>query len=305
MTNRILDFSNHPAHIHARGGTLEVKLENGENHSIPFEEVAALVAAHPQVTLTQLALARLSEAGAIVVICNDKFMPVAMTMPIESHWYQAERFVKQAAISSPKKKRLWQQVVREKILNQAKVLTEATGSDFGLIPMADRVTSGDLSNVEAQASRRYWSKLFKDSRFVRSNANDPRNGMLNYGYAVIRAITARAIAASGLHPSFGLHHANKLNAFPLADDLMEPFRPLIDWQVVKMVVGKKLPLDLTSPTKHELLSVLTSRFSSLGEQRTLFDIMGRMAQSLANVILTKESKFLIGLDSPLPIVEEP
>ncbi|WP_162179946.1 type II CRISPR-associated endonuclease Cas1 [Bryobacter aggregatus] len=305
MTNRILDFSNSAAYLHARGATLEVELNGKACHSVPFEEIAALVVAHSQVTFSQSAIARLAEAGGILVVCNDRFMPVAMTMPIESHWYQAERFVKQAAFTVPKKKRLWQQIVRKKIEHQSTVLAGATGKDHGLSAMVPRVLSGDPGNVEAQASRRYWSKLFSDKQFVRANPEDPRNALLNYGYAVLRASTARAIAAAGLHPTFGLHHANKLNAYPLADDLMEPFRPIIDAQVLRILSNSDLSLQLVPKTKHELLSILTDRFYSEGEGRTLFDILARMAQSLARVILARESKFVIGLDSPLSTDEEP
>lgn len=304
MTNRILDFSNAPAHLHSRGETLEIKLTDGASHSIPFAEIAALIAAHPQVTISQTALARLSQAGAVLVICGDKYMPVAMTMPIESHWYQADRFVRQAALSEPRRKRVWQTIVREKIRLQAAVLAHARGQDFGLAPMAARVASGDPQNVEASAARKYWSKLFSDKLFTRSNPDDPRNAMLNYGYAVMRACAARAIAASGLHPSFGLHHANKLNAFPLADDLMEPFRPLIDAQVLAISSNPAIPIFMETATKQALLKVLTSRYWSHGENRSLFDIFARVAQTLARYIVDKDPAFQIGLDSPFPIPEE-
>ncbi len=304
MINRILDFSNSPAHLHARGGTLEIKLPENITHSIAFEDIATVVVSHPQVTISQSALARLSAAGAVLVITNEKFMPVAMTMPIESHWYQADRFVRQAALAEPKKKRIWQQIVREKIANQSKVLISERGSDFGLLPMSKTVNSGDTTNVEARAARAYWSKLFNDKTFFRSNEDDPRNGLLNYGYAVLRASVARAISASGLHPSFGLHHVNKLNAFPLADDLMEPFRPLVDAQVLKICKDTSIPLDLQPKTKQALLEILASRFDSAGETRTLFDVLGRMAQSLARIILEKQTKFEIGLNSPFPVLEE-
>jgi CRISPR-associated protein Cas1 len=304
MTNRILDFSNSPAHLHARGGTLEIKLPENQIHSVAFEDIASVIVSHPQVTISQSALARLSSAGAVLVITNEKYMPVAMTMPIESHWYQADRFVRQAAMASPKKKRIWQQIVREKIVNQSKVLIAERGADLGLLPMSRLVLSGDTGNVEARAARSYWPKLFNDKTFFRSNEEDPRNGLLNYGYAVLRAAVARSISAAGLHPSFGLHHVNKLNAYPLADDLMEPFRPLVDAQVLRICKDTSLALELLPPTKQALLQILASRFSSNGEQRSLFDILGRMAQSLASVILERNAKFEIGLDSPFPVLEE-
>lgn len=305
MTNRILDFSNSPAHLHARGGTLEIKLPSDQLHSIAFEDIAAVILAHPQVTFSQSAVARLSAAGAIVVICNEKYMPVAMTMPVESHWYQAERFIRQAALPIPSKKRLWQQIVRLKIAQQALVLHSVHGQDFGLSPMAKLVGSGDTGNVEARAARLYWPRLFSDKNFRRSDDEDPRNALLNYGYAVLRASVARSISASGLHPSFGLHHINKLNAYPLADDLMEPFRPIVDAQVLKICEDTSIPLDMSSPTKQAILQILTARFPSGGESRTLFDILARCAQSLAAAILEKGKSFDLPIDSPFPVSEEP
>jgi CRISP-associated protein Cas1 len=301
MTNRILDFSSSPAHLHARGGTLEIKLESSDVHTVAFEDIAAVVVSHPQVTVSLAALARLAEAGAIVVISNDRFMPVAMTMPIESHWFQADRFVRQAAMPEPRKKRIWKQIVEAKIRNQAKVLTRATSADSGLAAMVRLVRSGDPGNVEARAARVYWSRLFRDKHFVRSNFEDPRNGLLNYGYAVLRASVARAISAEGLHPSFSLHHANKLNAFPLADDLMEPFRPIVDARVLEIIAIKELALDLEPPTKRALLQLLANRYSAHGENRSLFDILTRMTQSLARSILDKEQSFDVVLDHPFAI----
>lgn len=303
MTNRILDFSNSPAHLGARGGALEIALADGERHIVSFEDIAAVVLAHPQVTFSQAALARLSAAGGVLVICNDKFMPVAMTMPIESHWYQADRFIRQAAMTEPKRKRLWQQIVMAKIRFQGEVLERWQGNDFGLKPMAKLVASGDPKNVEARAAKHYWQRLFQDKAFFRSNDEDPRNALLNYGYAVMRAIAARAICAAGLHPSFGLHHANKLNAYPLADDLMEPFRPVVDSQVLGICRDPTIPLDMSSATKAAILALLRRRFWSHGEGRTLFDVLGRCAQSLASVVVQKEGNFDVGLDSPFPVEE--
>lgn len=303
MTNRILDFSNSAAHLGAKGGALEIALASGDRHAVAFEDIAAVVLAHPQVTFSQAAVARLAAAGAVVVICNEKFMPVAMTMPVESHWYQAERFIRQAALTEPKRKRLWQQVVKAKIRLQGEVLERWHGSDAGLKSMTKLVGSGDPKNVEARAAKLYWPRLFQDKTFFRSNDEDPRNALLNYGYAVMRASAARAICAAGLHPSFGLHHANKLNAYPLADDLMEPFRPAVDAQVLSICRNPEIPLDMSSPTKAAILSMLGRRFLSNGESRTIFDILGRCAQSLAAVVLQKEDSFDVGLDSAFPVEE--
>ena len=160
------------------------------------------------------------------------------------------------------------------------MLEECLGSDSGLQSLAGRVRSGDPDNVEARAARRYWSVLFGEDPFTRSDAVDARNHWLNYGYAVLRAATARAICGSGLHPTFGLAHRNKANAFALADDLMEPFRPAVDRTVVGAQVGM-----LDGDAKRMLIGAVTSRYVVEGESRTLFDILTRVAQSLVRVVM--------------------
>lgn len=263
-----------------------VRSAEGELDSIPFVDLAAVVASHRQVTVTQAALSSLAEAGAAFISCNEKMMPAAMLLPLAAHYSQTERFVRQAALAAPRRKRYWQAVVRAKIRAQAMVLHRARGGDAGLLAMSGRVQSGDTGNLEAQAARRYWTHLFADPAFRRSNDEDFRNGMLNYGYAILRAATARAICAAGLHPSFGLHHANKMNPFVLADDLMEYWRPAVDWIVFCMQPG---PLD--SDRKRELIGAITARYRVEGESRTLFDLLARTAQSLALAILSGETRW--------------
>ncbi len=295
MTDRVLDFSLEPAHLSVRNGLLIVKRETTEASSVPFSEIAVIVAAHPQVTFTQAVLSELAEADGTLITCNRKFLPASMLMPIQGHHAQGERFRMQAALRKPIQKRLWQSVVRAKIIAQAQVLREAIGSDGGLLALVHRVKSGDPQNTEARASRRYWSLLFSGmggSSFRRSDDTDSRNAALDYGYAILRALTARAVSAAGLHPTFGIHHQNKFNNYSLADDLMEPFRPCVDRAVVlASSKGAGLTHPLDSTLKRLLIDSVLARVQVAGEERTLPDILRRLAQSLAAVV-TGESRKL-------------
>jgi CRISPR-associated protein Cas1 len=206
---------------------------------------------------------------------------------------QAERFARQAAAALPTRKRLWRQIVRAKIRAQAALLKSLHGSTFGLEALVPLVKSGDPKNVEAQASRRYWPALFADKSFRRDvDAND-QNRYLNYGYAVIRAVIARAICAAGLHPSLGLHHHNRYNAFCLADDLLEPLRPLADSAALKVLRTRGPDAPMDRETKEILLGFLTRRYELEGESRTLFDLAARTAASLAAVFNGEGKKLLI------------
>ena len=250
---------------------------------MPLPEIAALVVAHPRVTFTQSVVSGLAEAGGILVTCDARFIPAAMLLPLQAHFIQTERLAQQVEASKPTCKRLWQQIVRAKITAQGRTLKALHGDDAGLPALLRRVRSGDPANVEAQASRRYWRALFADDKFRRNPDSDDQNRHLNYGYAVLRAVVARALCAAGLHPSIGLHHHNRYNPFCLADDLMEPWRPVVDGVVARWVRehGTKAPLDRDA--KSALIETITGRYRVGGEARTLFDVLSRTAASLVAV----------------------
>jgi len=285
MINRILDFSEAPARLRVRVAQLIVQRADRPEVSVPLADLAVVLVAHPQVTFTQAVLAGLAVAGGVFVTCNGQNLPVGMLLPLAAHTTQAERFAAQARAPAPMRKRLWQQIVRAKIAAQAALLTELRGVDFGVGALAGRVHSGDPSNVEARAARQYWPHLFADLAFRRHRENEDQNILLNYGYAVLRAIVARAICAAGLHPSLGLHHHNRYNAFCLADDLMEPYRPTVDRAVAEYMSTHDEPYRLEAAAKQHLIGELTGRYEVSGEQRTLFDTAARMASSLADVFL--------------------
>jgi CRISP-associated protein Cas1 len=293
MTNRILDFSESPARLRVRAAQLIVECQNRPEVSVPLADLAVVLVAHPQVTFTQAVLAGLAAAGGVFVTCDGHSLPIGMLLPLAANTTQAERFAAQARASAPICKRLWQQIARAKICTQAALLKRLHGDDFGLSAMAARVHSGDPANIEAQAARRYWPHLFANPQFRRNRELSDQNMLLNYGYAVLRAIVARAICAAGLHPSLGLHHHNRYNAFCLADDLMEPFRPTVDHAVVEYMQFHSEPYRIETSAKQNIIGELTSRYDFSGEQRTLFDVATRMASSLADVFLGKAEKLAL------------
>ena len=235
MTDYIIDLTEEPARLSARLGQLVIQRREQKDVTLPLEDIAALLVGHKAVVYTHAALAGLAERGGVFVPCDDAHLPVGMMAPLRGHHLQSERMARQAAAPLPTRKRVWQQIVRAKIRAQGRLLLALRGDDRGLPGLAETVKSGDPSNVEAQAARRYWPILFDDKTFRRDRDETDQNRYLNYGYAVLRALVCRAVCGAGLHPALGLHHHNRYNAFPLADDLMEPFRPVVDGAVVRVV----------------------------------------------------------------------
>jgi len=292
MTDRILEISDEPARLSARGGLLVVARPGRDEVSLPFADLAVLVVSHPQVSYTQAVLAELVASGGAFVACDKRHLPVGMLLPLDAHYVQVERFAVQAQAPLPLRKRLWREIVRAKVRAQGSVLAALHGDDRGLCALAGKVRSGDPSNIEAQASRRYWPALFADPAFRRSTEAEDQNRLLNYGYAVLRAIVARAIAAAGLHPSLGLHHHNRYNSFCLADDLMEPFRPAVDKAVWELMQKGGPDLALDRETKTALIQAVTGRLTVQGQSRTTFDAASIAASSLVAVI-EKRAKRLV------------
>lgn len=295
MIDRVLDFSDRPVNLNVKNSLLVIRHGTDEPLTVPLDEIAVIVASHPQISYTHAVLSGLALVGAVFVTCNEKRMPVAMMLPLITHSVQVERFAAQAAVSLPTRKRLWRQIVRAKLDAQARLLTERTGEDHGLALMAGRVRSGDPANLEAQAARIYWRFLFPGKEFRRDREAEGVNACLNYGYAVLRATVARALCAAGLHPSLGVHHHNRYDTFCLADDLMEPFRPVVDRVVTALADRRGMDLPLDRESKQALLEPLLGRFTPhCGEEsRTLFDWIGQSAFSLAAAIEGKDEKLFL------------
>ncbi len=291
--DRILDFSEEPASLSMRIGLLVIERKDKPELTIPFSDIAVIMTSHPQVHYSNAVLASLAQAGGAFIVCNEKYLPVGMLLPLVGHSTQAERFAAQANASLPACKQMWKQVIKAKVKAQGMLLKELHGKDMGLVAMAQKVRSGDPDNIEGQASRRYWPAIFGDKSFKRKREADDQNRFLNYGYTVLRAIVARAICAAGLHPSLGIHHHNRYDAFCLADDLMEPFRPIVDRAVVNYVNEKGKDAAMDKDAKAALISALTARFELDGDQRTLFDILSRTASSLAGVFEGERTELVL------------
>lgn len=291
--DRIIDISSDPARLHVKNDQLMIERENQPTATVPLAEIASLVVSNPRVSYTHSVLAGLAKCGAALVVCDEKFLPVGMLLPLVGHFTQSERFAAQAAAPEPVCKQLWKQIVSAKVRAQGETLKRLRGDDQRLIEMSKRVKSGDPENIEAIASRKYWPAIFNDPDFRRDRDAEDQNRFLNYGYAVLRAIVARAICGSGLHPSLGVHHHNRYDAFCLADDLMEPFRPLVDIAAVKLIDnrGKDAPMD--KETKAAIIGALTGRVILDGAERTLFDAATRMTSSLAAVFEGKKTRLTI------------
>lgn len=300
MTNAIIDVAEQSVDLRASNSLLTIETQDGKE-SIPLAEIAALILSANQSTISQAALAGIAEAGGAVVVCGNRFMPTAMLLPLDSHYVQTERLGAQIKVSEPTRKRTWRNIVKAKVSAQADLLEELHATDFGLRALLAQVRSGDSSNVEAQAARIYWLRLFEDPAFRRRRDGEDQNRLLNYGYAVIRAIVARAICASGLHPSIGIQHHNRYDNFCLASDLMEPFRPVIDRVVYQICKSDGPDTPLSPQIKREILRPLYGKYAYVGEKRTLFDIVGKTASSLANVYLGEQRDIV--LPNHLPTIE--
>ncbi len=283
MTNRIIELSSNPAHVSVSNGLLTIDAADQPRFQIPPEDVAAVVAAHYAVTFTREAVAALADHGAQLIVCDKHGMPAAMLLPLRGFHQPATRLAAQAAAKLPLRKRLWRQIIRSKIGAQAALLQRLRSTDAGLLELARRVRSGDAANAEGLAARIYWLKLFGDD-FKRDPDAFDHNRLLNYGYGVLRALTCRAICAAGLHPGLGLHHHHRANPFCLADDLIEPFRPIVDAIVFNLWQEQLGMAELTPAIKQRLLQILKIRLVLADEERGIFDVLTRLSLSLASVI---------------------
>ena len=294
MIKRTLYFGN-PAYIGKTNDQLIVRLPQVEKNAslpesfkkeavatIPIEDIGVVVIDHQQVTITQGLMAALIENNTAVIVCNETHHPTGLMLPLDMHNIQHERFKVQIEATVPLKKQLWQQTVEAKIGNQAVMLKKAGYDPGRLLVMARTVKSGDPENVEGAAAHYYWSTLFSNHiAFSRSRNGDPPNNLLNYGYAILRAVTARSLVGSGLLPTLGIHHSNKYNAYCLADDIMEPYRPFVDEIVFNMVSEKSEMSELTVELKKKLLAICTVDIYFEGELSPLMVGMQRTTASLA------------------------
>ena len=261
-----------------------------EDKRVPLDDVGVLLCNAHGLTYSNGLFTELARRGSAVVLCGSNYLPLAWLWPLEGHHVQAMRMRCQLEASLPLRKRLWQTVVKAKIVQQARVLDMLGIRSSGLAGLARRVRSGDPDNVEAQAAHKYWPLLFGDS-FRRNRFGRTPNSSLNYGYTVLRAATARAIMAAGLHPSLGIHHSNRANAMCLADDLMEPFRPLVDYAVANLPRSDQN--NLTVEAKRMLAEVLAMDMTTEKGTTPLQTCLERAAQSLARSFETRQPSLVL------------
>jgi len=289
MIKKTLYFGN-PTYLSMKNAQLVIKLPEVEKNdslpdsfkaesirTVPIEDIGVIVLDNRQITITHGALEALLENNAAVITCNSSRMPVGLMLPLCGNTTQNERFRDQLDASLPLKKQLWQQTVQAKIKNQAATLKECRGVEVrNMLKWIDDVRSGDADNMEARAAAYYWANLFKN--FRRNREGDPPNNLLNYGYAILRAIIARALVSSGLLPTLGIHHHNRYNAYCLADDIMEPYRPFVDRLVVDMFDSGMAELD--KDAKAKLLSIPVLDVTINGQRSPLMIAAGLTTSSL-------------------------
>ena len=270
MIKRTLCFTN-PAYLSLKNEQLVVKIpQDSEQQSaisrqcsekvttIPIEDIGVVVIDNRQITITSGVIDALLANNCALITCDGKSLPVGLMLPLCGNTTQSERFRYQIDASLPLKKQLWQQTVQAKISNQAEVLAKYTDAEVGCMQVwSKEVKSGDSDNLEGRAAAYYWKKLFGHiADFNRDREGVPPNNLLNYGYAILRAVVARALVSSGMLPTLGIHHHNRYNAYCLADDIMEPYRPYVDELVFNLVKERGLPEDgLTREWKAELLKI--------------------------------------------------
>ena len=245
MIKRTLYFGN-PAYLSLKMKQIVIKMPQkndgdlpiGEDvvKTIPIEDTGIVILDNKQITITQGLMEALLENNCALITCDSKRMPTGLMLPLAGNTIQTERFKSQIEASLPLKKQLWQQTIEAKISNQAAVLKYITDEPhINMLKWAGSVKSGDTENMEARAAVYYWKTVFDDEFFTRDNDSDGRNGLLDYGYAILRAIVARALVGAGLIPTLGIHHHNRYNAYCLADDIMEPYRPYVDKLVLDIL----------------------------------------------------------------------
>ena len=296
MIKRTLYFGN-PAYLSLRNQQLVIKMPEVERsttvceviktesvRTIPVEDIGVVVLDNKQITLTQGLMEALLANNTAVVSCDARSMPAGLLLPLSGNTIQQERFTDQINSSLPLRKQLWQQTIKAKIENQAAVLRKHTSAESKCMNVwASDIKSGDSDNLEGRAAAYYWKNLFIPyiDKFVRGREAAPPNNLLNYGYAILRALIARALVSSGLLPTLGIHHHNRYNAYCLADDIMEPYRPYVDELVLSIVKSGQDYEELTKDLKAQLLSIPTIDVQISGKRSLLMIAASTTTASLA------------------------
>jgi len=300
MIKRILYFGN-PAYLKTKNEQVEIELpESGEKRSVPIEDIGIFILDHQQITISQALIAKLLANNVALITCDNTHHPTGLLLNLDGHSLQSQKFKAQLEASEPLKKQLWQQTIAAKIRNQAALLGQRNekNSLFGepdklLLNMSKEVKSGDADNLEARAAAYYWKNLFKHlSNFSRDRYGIAPNNLLNYGYAILRAIVARSLVGSGLLPTLGIFHRNQYNAYCLADDIMEPYRPYVDKLVCHIMDVDSSEIELNTEMKRKLLAVATMDVMLDGATSPLMNAVQRSTASLAKCFEGDNRKLL-------------
>lgn len=303
MIKRVLCFTN-PAYLSLRQGQIVYQLPevvHAKNvteefrqsaRTIPIEDVGVVVLDNKQITITSGLMAALLDNNCAIITCNDQHLPIGLELPLMGNSIQNERFRQQLDASEPLKKQMWQQTIVSKIMGQAHVLEEVEVENANMRAWAKDVRSGDTENMEARAAAYYWRNVFHDPYFIRGQEGDPPNNLLNYGYAIVRAMMARSLVAAGLLPTLGIHHHNRYNAYCLADDIMEPYRPLVDQMVISMMNRYQDISEITTEMKRDLLSLSTADVNIDGHRSPMMIAMQTTANSVQKCFAGEARKII-------------
>jgi len=300
MIKRTLYFEN-PAFLSTKEEQLVVSLIKDtsipdivKTVTIPIEDVGVVVLDNKQITITHALLNKLIENNAAVITCDDHHMPSSLFMPVAGNTTQCERFAVQINASVPLKKQLWQQTIQQKIMNQGWLLKNAGYTSDNMTEWVRNVKSDDAEYHEARAAAYYWSRIFSGyiMDFKRGREEPDPNNLLNYGYAILRAVVARSLVATGLLPTLGIHHRNRYNAYALADDIMEPYRPFVDKIVLEIIAEKPLTYDLNPEMKKRLLAIPVLDVIIDGQTSPLMIAMQRTASSVYFCFSGEQRKLL-------------
>lgn len=308
MIKRTLYFGN-PAYLSTHVDQLVVRLPEVEKNdtlpdsfkkeataTIPIEDIGVVILDHQRVTISQALLAKLLANNVAVITCDTTHHPTGLLLNLDGHSLQSQRFKAQIEATEPLKKQLWQQTIKAKIQNQAALLSLQGLDTTNMKHWADSVRSGDPDNLEGRASAWYWSKVFgKELEFIRDPAGDPPNNLLNYAYAILRACVARALVGSGLLPTLGIFHRNQYNAYCLADDVMEPYRPIADKLVLSIISEWGTHAELTPDVKKLLLRLPALDVTINRETSPLMIALQRSSASLAQCYLGENRRLLYPL----------
>ncbi|HPS40088.1 MAG TPA: type II CRISPR-associated endonuclease Cas1 [Candidatus Cloacimonadota bacterium] len=288
-----LELSSGSVFISVSRGFLLVKRDT-EEQKIPLADLDCVILSSPAVSISSQAMSRLAEENIPIIHCGKNAMPIAMTLAYADNVYRKERVMRQIDTSLPLKKRLWQQIVRAKIQNQGSVISLIGAKANEFIIFADKTLSGDSGNMEAVAARRYWGRLFGKG-FKRDPEEPGRNSLLNYGYAILRAAVARSIVGAGLIPDLGLEHCNMMNPYCLADDLMEPYRPLIDLCVWSMFLSDGT--ELSPINKRILITMLEIELVLEGNHASMRNCVDTSVRSYVRSLYNKKTEIIYpGID---------